>query len=130
MKKLDWATFIGIVITIPSLITAMMLMQPEMPKPPDFTKAEMQQRVLDFVADHMATCKECGDVWHPELGETLEFLCNHNIAARERALTVGNWKYTWRGWMWVGKPYPNYEWSVRQQKWCKIVADGRKLKGS
>jgi len=117
MKKLDWATFIGIAITIPAIMTALDLMQPTLPVPPDFTKAEMEQRVLAFVADHLATCKECGDVWHPELGQTLEFLCKHNLDARQRALTVGNWKYTWRGWMWVGRPIEGYVWSVKQQKW-------------
>jgi hypothetical protein len=130
MNKLDWATLVGLVITLPALTLAIALMQPALPKPPDFTKAEMNQRVIDYVTEHIASCKECGVHWSPEWKDHLEILCIHNLEARQRALTVGNWKLTWRGWMWIGKPYPNYEWSVKQQKWYRLVAAERKLKSS
>lgn len=93
-----------------------------LPVPPDFTAAEMRQREVDFIGDHLQTCKRCG----PASAET-EFYCDEYLRLSWESKIVGNWrmigvvKQTNRViWEYIGRPYPGWVWSELLQCWRQV----------
>jgi len=126
-KNLGWAALMVLMALLGGM-TAKLGMEYNalrtLPVPPDLTPAEMRQREIDFIGDHLQTCDVCGTV---DAEYDLECYCDEYIRLTCEAKIVGDWcmigvvKKTNRViWEYVGRPHPGWVWSELLQCWRQV----------
>ncbi len=111
---------IGAVVIFTGVIGVAYLNTTALPLPPNFTSAELNQRIEDFGVTHMAACVTC------QIAKETPNLPAPRCydAARTQALVVGDWvaigcKTDDLGllWQYVGRPINGWRWSTITQTW-------------
>ena len=111
---------IGVVLVLSALFVMSKHESRYLPKPPDFTAAEMSLRACDFVSHHVSVCEACKSRYRTEL---VPLPCAEKAYAD--AMVVGNWVAIGCGpgvsgkmlWSYVGRPVPGWRWSKLSQCW-------------